>query len=678
MRKVRIVNLMKCILTRIISIYLKQTKFQPIKRVQTPSTMSVDLKRSSDFVERSDEKRPRTGESPTNHTELDIANDYRNFRIKEETVGITQFVSNNKGFKCDIKQRFSDFIVHEIGTDGEIVELSSQEPPEIDFEDDDFLINDEVLIQLIPDELRARLDELDQGPDSTEYILIDVNDKDKNQRTKVHKFLSRYSTLESLTEMIDEKRHVKVIKKPKINSRRINTKWPKSLPIYLHFSFYQENKGTTDALGDLAKKLRINVKNIGYAGLKDKRAISTQQCSLYKILPSKLIEFNRRAAEYKFPSATGNFRFKDVPLFLGDAIGNKFQIVLRDVEYEHEDDLSESIENVKQNGFINYFGIQRFGHSEYPSHQVGIAIVKKQCKEAIDTILRYRQKDIEPAPFAKQKKTFNECLKIYREDNDAKTAFKEFYWKASNEGHLLRGLSLYGTNYLQAFSEIPRNNRSFYCHSFQSFVWNRIASYRFRTYGLKLIKGDLVIRRQDLFNSKPAEPLNGKATNACDQETLKEDAKHNDRVKLNYIREFDDEDVVVVDETNIDDYTIFDVVLPLIGPKVQNPENSVKDEIKRILDELEIGEDYLESVGDMFFMKGSYRRFMAKPIDLKYEIVKYEDNTVRLFESDLDKLNNVKHKVENAGTKTAILLEFCLSSSSYATVLIRELSRQNC
>lgn len=377
-------------------------------------------------------------------------------------------------------------------------------------------------------------------------------------------------------------------------------------------------------------------------------------------MPKRLIDFNRKCLNYKHPSFTGNYTFKDVPLFLGDAIGNKFELILRDAEFESEEDVDNAVENIKKNGFINYFGIQRFGHSEYPSYRVGIQLIKKQYKEAIDLVLRYREKDIEPPPKSKYTKTFNECLRTCRESNDPKTAYKEFYWKATNEGHLLYGLSLYDTNYLNALTNIPRNNRSFFCHSFQSYVWNLIATYRIRTYGLKLVKGDLVVTK------KEQNDLN------------KVDELKQERLKLNYVREFDDEDVIVIDDSNIDNYSIFDIVLPLVGPKVKNPENSVKNEIKRLLDELGITEEELNNVNSVFFLKGTYRKLLAKPANVKHEIVKYENNAIRLYDSDLDRLNKIKHPVEIAGTKTAIKIEFCLPSSAYATVLIRELTRHNC
>ena len=223
---------------------------------------------------------------------------------------------------------------------------------------------------------------------------------------------------------------------------------------------------------------------------------------------------------------------------------------------------------------------------------------------------------------------------------------------------------MYGKNYLQAFTEIPRGNRSFYCHSFQSFIWNQIASFRFRTYGLQLVIGDLVVKK--------------KASNENKEEEKNEKDTKIEKVKLNYIRDFDNEDVILIDESNINDYAIFDVVLPLIGPQTQNPKNAVNDEIRRLLSELEIDhEKQLNTVGDIFYITGKYRRFLAKPIDLKYELVNYDDNTIRLFSTDLDKLNKVEYNCANEGSKLGIKLDFFLPSSTYATILVRELSRQN-
>ena len=58
--------------------------------------------------------------------------------------------------------------------------------------------------------------------------------------------------------------------------------------------------------------------------------------------------------------------------------------------------------------------------------------------------------------------------------------------------HQYRGDPEYA--YTQAIQSIPQDTRLFFVQSFCSVVWNHIASYRLREYGLKLVEGDLVMK----------------------------------------------------------------------------------------------------------------------------------------------------------------------------------------
>lgn len=223
------------------------TTFERIKSIKAMSTTD-QLKRDAEFEECSGEKRVKTDdERPAAAgdagTQVD-SNDYRNFRIKEENVGIVEFVSDNKGFQCELKQRFSDFIVHEIAADGRIIEVTGVEVPSMSVEDKQ-AVQDPEIAELIPDETKERLAQFDEQTEVTdESVLIDVHERDKNQRTKVHKFIARFKSLESKTEELDGKKHIKVIKlKQGQSTRGFKDTWPSDLPIYLHFNFYQENKG---------------------------------------------------------------------------------------------------------------------------------------------------------------------------------------------------------------------------------------------------------------------------------------------------------------------------------------------------------------------------------------------------------------------------------------------------
>lgn len=87
----------------------------------------------------------------------------------------------------------------------------------------------------------------------------------------------------------------------------------------------------------------------------------------------------------------GNFEYADCHLAVGEHKGNHFKIILRNLRSgDHvtpDDDvmamIPQAIDDVKEGGFINYFGPQRFGRSSCGENisicscLVGLAILKK-------------------------------------------------------------------------------------------------------------------------------------------------------------------------------------------------------------------------------------------------------------------------------------------------------------
>jgi tRNA pseudouridine13 synthase len=49
--------------------------------------------------------------------------------VDEPDVGISSFASSTPGFRGTLKQRYSDFIVHEVARDGALVRLTSFDLP---------------------------------------------------------------------------------------------------------------------------------------------------------------------------------------------------------------------------------------------------------------------------------------------------------------------------------------------------------------------------------------------------------------------------------------------------------------------------------------------------------------------------------------------------------------------
>lgn len=134
---------------------------------------------------------------------------------------------------------------------------------------------------------------------------------------------------------------------------------------------------TMDACLKIANCLRMSPANFTYAGVKDKRAKTTQWLCIHKVYPWKLIKKTRPLRNIK----VGNFTFKDEPLKLGQLRGNRFRIALRNVTGD-DDLINQSMNHVKENGFINFYGLQRFGNNkEVPTYDIGINLLLGKWKE---------------------------------------------------------------------------------------------------------------------------------------------------------------------------------------------------------------------------------------------------------------------------------------------------------
>lgn len=53
--------------------------------------------------------------------------------------------------------------------------------------------------------------------------------------------------------------------------------------------------------------------------------------------------------------------------------------------------MEKALSNLEQDGFINYFGLQRFGTNSIGTHEVGRAILRCEWKEVVDLILKPRK-----------------------------------------------------------------------------------------------------------------------------------------------------------------------------------------------------------------------------------------------------------------------------------------------
>uniref|UniRef100_A0A6Q2ZJ47 TRUD domain-containing protein n=1 Tax=Esox lucius TaxID=8010 RepID=A0A6Q2ZJ47_ESOLU len=359
--------------------------------------------------------------------------------LTELDVGILKFVSEHKGFSGILKERYSDFVVHEINKEGKIVRLDDLSVPEEQ--------PDQTESQVLTEEQKQEMERLQQFKNKEDSVSIEVADYTKEKRTLVHKAIKTlFPGLETKTEEREGKKFIvayhaagkKALAAPRKHS------WPKSRGAFCHFVLYKENKDTMEAINVLSKFLRVRPNAFSYMGTKDKRAITVQEIAVLKITAERLSHLNKCLVNFKL----GNFCYKKHPLKLGELQGNHFTVVIRNITGTAEQ-IQQAMTSLRDTGFINYYGMQRFGTTAVPTYQVGKAILQDNWNEVIDLILK-------PRPGA-EKGYLVKCREEWAQSQDPEAALKKLPVKRCVEGQLLRGLSMYGKkNIVTAFAMLHR------------------------------------------------------------------------------------------------------------------------------------------------------------------------------------------------------------------------------
>ncbi|XP_034031946.1 pseudouridylate synthase 7 homolog isoform X2 [Thalassophryne amazonica] len=548
--------------------------------------------------------------------------------LTESDVGILKFVSNHEGFSGILKARYSDFVVHEINKQGRTLHLDDLSIPA---ESEDVTEAQEKPNEsdVLSEDQKQQLSELQLFENKEGSVSIEVIDDSKEKRTQVHKAIKmQFPGLETKTEEKEGRKFIvayhvagkKALAEVKTAAAPRKHFWPQNRGSFCHFVLYKENKDTMDAINVLSKFLRLKPNMFSYMGTKDKRAITVQEIAVHKITAERLAHLNKCLMNLK----VGNFCYKNHPLKLGELQGNHFTVVLRNISGTDEQ-VQQAMTSLKTTGFINYYGMQRFGTTAVPTYHVGRAILKNNWSEVVDLILK---------PRPGEKEYLVRCRETWAKTQDPEAALKKLPNKRCVEGQLLRGLSMHGKkNIITAFGLIPRNNRLMYIHSYQSMVWNTMVSQRIRAFGLKAVEGDLVLR----------------GTTAH---------------------------VLTAEEADI--HSIHDIVMPLPGFDVIYPSHPVGEGYRKMLSADGLDIDNMRHKVKDYSLAGAYRRILLRPSDVSWEVIQYDDPRISLIHTDTEKLESKPAPVFNKeGKYRALRMEFSLPPSSYATMAIREVLKMD-
>ncbi|CAO3639272.1 unnamed protein product [Cunninghamella blakesleeana] len=548
--------------------------------------------------------------------------------VLEEQVGISAYLQPNlSGFHCIIKNRAEDFLNE--NTKG----LSNEE-------------FDNRIKELFDEEFSTSLrDFLNHPEDISRTISVET--------TKENRF-GLYDLIAGLEKPL----------KSSVSNGLLTICWPENNDNfnrqvfidykalggeYLQFHVYKSNIDTMGVVNCIAKATKVPTKQMGYAGTKDARAITVQAMTCFRGRPERF-ELVKEELE-KFGVHVGNFEFVPKGLTLGDLGGNHFTIVLRDIQGATEESIAESLNSLKENGFLNYFGMQRFGTSTILTHEIGRSLLRKDFANVADLILMPREGD----GFL-----YDKARSLWKETKDPSATLAIFPKRANSEIKLLKSYERFPNNHEKAVRNLPRAMYTMYCHAYQSYIWNRVVSERAKLFGCsEPLVGDIVMidsKTDDNDNTNKKNKKSIKANNVGRRDPW------NRKVPL------------ILTEDNIKSYTIRDVVYPLPGVHTVYPQNEIGELYKKYMDEDKIK----MSKSDKFYQDfpGDYRYMLAIPKDLSWSFARYNDPSAKLFNTDLDNAQGISPPTGDInGKHVGLKVEFTLGTSQYATMALREIIR---
>ncbi|XP_053111415.1 pseudouridylate synthase PUS7L isoform X2 [Hemicordylus capensis] len=459
-------------------------------------------------------------------------------------------------------------------------------------------------------------------------------DGNKEHRTMVHHFISKkFGKLVETKSFSDSQQKVVIMvrfREKRSSRKRANADCGEKQDIYTAFTLRKENLETLEAIGYLSSKLGVLPSDFSYTGIKDKKAITYQAMVVKKVPPKRLKELGR--AIEKNGIGVSNIHSASQPLKLGQLQGNHFDIIVRDLKLQSNDcsarlkeRIPQAIENVKKSGFINYYGTQRFGQGQnIQTDQIGLALLIEEPVRAVKLFFTPEDTD-DPV---------NKAKKYFLQTEDPKGTLAMLPDFKVREKMLLRALNRYGINHegcTHGWLSIPHSMRIFYVHAYCSKIWNEAASYRIKTYGTRVVNGDLI------FSEKSAEGslLNGKVHTVTPEEEIS------------------------------NKYTINQVILPMAGHSIQYPTNKVGAWYQERLasDGLQTCKFRLPEL--QLNVPGCYRHLLKYPHNLTYSFLKDNENEIGNEDSPLhDSIDSLS-------------LSFWLDPSCYATVCLGEIMKCN-
>lgn len=272
---------------------------------------------------------------------------------------------------------------------------------------------------------------------------------------------------------------------------------------HLYLFIEKTDRTTFDLIEAVARHFNVGTKDVGCAGLKDKKAVTRQLVSVY--LPgtdeSTYAPFVDEGMTTLWVDRHRN------KLRRGHLRGNRFRIKLRGISVGRVVDVQRILQRIAAEGLPNFFGPQRFGDGDI-SDRLGHKLLLNDAKGFLDVFLG----PIETHPYLQPKAREAYAAGAYAE------AYDHLPPRLRDERRALAALRD-GGNAKYAVRTLSDMGRRLFVSAFQSRVFNAVLSRRMDagTHRTVLL-GDLIRKHENgaVFLITPDESIED-AQARCDR-----------------------------------------------------------------------------------------------------------------------------------------------------------------
>lgn len=266
---------------------------------------------------------------------------------------------------------------------------------------------------------------------------------------------------------------------------------------------------THKAVADIAAALGVRPRDVGFAGLKDARAVTRQTLSIEHVDPARVEALDlpriRVLAVSRHPRK----------LRVGHLAGNRFRVRLRDAGPARLDDARRVLAVLARRGAPNYFGRQRFG-ARGDTAEIGRRLLTGDFDGAVSLIAGAPgPRDTGPVLEAR--------TRFHAGDFDGAAPF----WPRAYAAHarLSRAMAREHGDARRALRALDRRMLRLFANAYQSWLFNLVLARRIHALD-RILDGDLAYKhdtggiflvgdasaeqpRADRFEISPTGPLPG-------------------------------------------------------------------------------------------------------------------------------------------------------------------------